>query len=221
MISKQTHIIFEVLDNSVDEALAGHCKDITIILHKDGSCSVEDDGRGIPTDIHPTEKVSAVEVVMTKLHAGGKFEKDAYKVSGGLHGVGISVVNALSVNLHVEVCQKGKKFAMDFSRGKPLGRLTEIGDSEKTGTLVRFVPDHEIFKEVKSFQFEIVAHRARELAFLNAGLKITVADERNNTKQEFCSLTQRYLQAWNRPLKYCSDDNFLRSVRRLVCQDKY
>ena len=179
------HLIFEVLDNSVDEALAGHCKNIKIILHKDGSCSVEDDGRGIPTDIHAIEKVSAVEVVMTKLHAGGKFEKDAYKVSGGLHGVGISVVNALSVNLHVEVCQKGKKFAMDFSRGKPLGRLAEIGTSDVSGTLVRFVPDPEIFKEVKAFQTEIVAHRARELAFLNAGLKISVGDERTGNTQEF------------------------------------
>lgn len=179
------HLIFEVLDNSVDEALAGHCNNISIVLHSDGSCSVEDNGRGIPTDIHPTEKVSAVEVVMTKLHAGGKFEKDAYKVSGGLHGVGISVVNALSEKVHVVVCQHGKKFAMDFSRGKALGRLAEIGTSTSNGTSVRFTPDHQIFKEVKSFQFDIVAHRARELAFLNAGLKITVADERNNTKQEF------------------------------------
>lgn len=179
------HLIFEVLDNSVDEALAGHCSNIKIILHNDGSCTVEDDGRGIPTDIHPTEKVSAVEVVMTKLHAGGKFEKDAYKVSGGLHGVGISVVNALSVSLHVQVCQKGKKFAMDFSRGKPLGHLAEIGSSEKSGTLVRFVPDPLIFKEVKSFQTEIVAHRARELAFLNAGLRIIVTDERSDTTQDF------------------------------------
>lgn len=179
------HLIFEVLDNSVDEALAGYCKNISIILHKDGACSVEDDGRGIPTDIHSVEKVSAVEVVMTKLHAGGKFEKDAYKVSGGLHGVGISVVNALSVQLHVEVNQHGKKFAMDFSRGKALGRLTEIGTSEKSGTYVRFIPDHEIFKETKAFQFEIVAHRTRELAFLNAGLRIIVSDERTATKQEF------------------------------------
>jgi DNA gyrase subunit B len=179
------HLIFEVLDNSVDEALAGHCKHITITLHKDGSCSVEDDGRGIPTDIHQTEKVSAVEVVMTKLHAGGKFEKDAYKVSGGLHGVGISVVNALSKSLKVEVCQKGKKFAMEFSRGFALDRLKEIGASDATGTLVRFYPDELIFKEVKSFQFDIVAHRVRELAFLNAGLRINVADERTGVKQEF------------------------------------
>ncbi len=179
------HLVFEVLDNSVDEALAGHCKSILITLHKDGSCSVQDDGRGIPTDIHPTEKVSAVEVVLTKLHAGGKFEKDAYKVSGGLHGVGVSVVNALSKHLRVEVNQKGKKFAMEFERGTPLGRLQEIGTSEASGTLVRFTPDELIFKETKAFQYDIIAHRVRELAFLNAGLKITVADERTGTSTEF------------------------------------
>lgn len=179
------HLVFEVLDNSVDEALAGYCDRIRIVLHKDGSCSVEDNGRGIPTGIHPTEGVSGVEVVMTKLHAGGKFDKQAYKVSGGLHGVGVSVVNALSELLKVEVKQNGKRFVMEFRQGKPVAPLAEAGPAEGTGTLVRFYPDHSIFSEIKEFNFETIAHRVRELAFLNAGLKILIEDERSGAKQEF------------------------------------
>lgn len=179
------HLVYEVLDNSVDEALAGYCNAITVTLHLDGSVSVEDNGRGIPTDMHPTEGVSGVEVVMTKLHAGGKFEKEAYKVSGGLHGVGVSVVNALSDILKVEVRQKGKAFFMEFRRGEPVAPLEQIGAAEGTGTKVTFYPDHSIFAETKGFNYDTLVHRIRELAFLNAGLKFSLNDERTNKHQEF------------------------------------
>jgi DNA gyrase subunit B len=179
------HLIWEVLDNSVDEALAGFCTNIKLTLHTNGSVSVEDNGRGIPTSIHPTEGVSGVQVVMTKLHAGGKFEKEAYKVSGGLHGVGVSVVNALSEWLKVEVKQGGKLHGMEFRRGDPVGELKVIGEAQGTGTKVTFYPDHTIFSEQKSFTYDTVAHRVRELAFLNAGLRFTLIDERSDKEQEF------------------------------------
>ncbi|MBX7144857.1 MAG: DNA topoisomerase (ATP-hydrolyzing) subunit B [Oligoflexia bacterium] len=179
------HLAYEVIDNSVDEALAGYCTNIVVTIHLDGSLSVEDNGRGIPTDMHPTEGISGVEVAMTKLHAGGKFDKDAYKVSGGLHGVGVSVVNALSEWLKVEVCQRGKKFAMEFRRGEPVAPLKEVAQAENTGTFVRFYPDHTIFTQTKIFNFDILQHRIRELAFLNAGLRFTLVDERINKRQEY------------------------------------
>jgi DNA gyrase subunit B len=179
------HLIWEVLDNAVDEALAGFCTKITLTLHTNGSASVEDNGRGIPTSIHPTEGVSGVQVVMTKLHAGGKFEKEAYKVSGGLHGVGVSVVNALSEWLKVEVKQNGKVHAMEFRRGDPVAELKVIGEAEGNGTKVTFYPDHTIFTEQKGFTYDTVAHRVRELAFLNAGLRFTLIDERTDKEQEF------------------------------------
>ena len=179
------HLIWEVLDNAVDESLAGYCTAIRLTLHTNGSVSVEDNGRGIPTSLHPTEGVSGVQVVMTKLHAGGKFEKEAYKVSGGLHGVGVSVVNALSEWLKVEVRQNGKVHAMEFRRGDPVGELKVVGEANSTGTKVTFYPDHTIFSEQKGFTYDTVAHRVRELAFLNAGLKITVIDERTDKEQEF------------------------------------
>ena len=179
------HLVYEVVDNSVDEALAGYADNVKVILHTDGSCSVEDNGRGIPTDIHPTEKISAAEVVMTKLHAGGKFDKQSYKYSGGLHGVGISVVNALSKKLYLEIYQKGKVFAQSFEQGKPVGPLKEIGETTKRGTLVRFTPDAEIFQETVDFDFDTLAARLRELAFLNKGLKISIYDERSGKQHEF------------------------------------
>ncbi|KKP35632.1 MAG: gyrase subunit B protein [candidate division TM6 bacterium GW2011_GWF2_32_72] len=179
------HLVYEVVDNSVDEALAGHCDKINIELHEDGSCSVEDNGRGIPVDIHPTEKVSAAQVVMTKLHAGGKFDKDSYKFSGGLHGVGISVVNALSVKLHLEVYKDGKIYSQDYERGKPLKEIEVTGETDKRGTYVRFTPDPKIFEETTEFSFDTLSARLRELAFLNKKLRITIKDEATNKKHDF------------------------------------
>lgn len=178
------HLVYEVVDNSVDEALAGHCSKIKVILHTDGSCSVEDNGRGIPTDMHPTEKVSAAEVVMTKLHAGGKFDKDSYKYSGGLHGVGISVVNALSSKLFLEIWKDGSIHTQTYSRGKPENSLTIAGKTDKRGTLVRFTPDPLIFADT-NFSFDTLSARLRELAFLNKGLLIAIIDENNNKEHAF------------------------------------
>lgn len=178
------HLVYEVVDNSVDEALAGHCSKIKVILHADGSCSVEDNGRGIPIDIHPTEKISAAEVVLTKLHAGGKFDKDSYKYSGGLHGVGISVVNALSSDLALEIYKNGKIYSQAFKKGKPTGRLEITGETEKNGTHIRFFPDGSIFANT-TFSFDVLATRFRELAFLNKGLTITIIDKPNDKDHIF------------------------------------
>ncbi|HEY2809830.1 MAG TPA: DNA topoisomerase (ATP-hydrolyzing) subunit B [Rhabdochlamydiaceae bacterium] len=186
-------LVYEVVDNSVDEALAGYCKEITITLHKDNSVTVEDDGRGIPVGKHEKEslkqgrEVSALEVVMTILHAGGKFDKNTYKVSGGLHGVGVSCVNALSKKLHVEVYQNGSVYDMTFGKGKPTHPLKEIGTSQKHGTKITFFPDDSIFTETV-FSYDILLKRFRELAFLNRGLKINFRDERDAVPQEvsFC-----------------------------------
>jgi DNA gyrase subunit B len=179
------HLVYEVVDNSVDESLAGYCDNIKVILHKDGSCSVEDNGRGIPTGIHPSEGVSAAEVVLTKLHAGGKFDKDTYKFSGGLHGVGISVVNALSQRLDLTIFQNGKVHQMYFERGKAMERLHVTGETKKHGTLVHFWPDPEIFQETTSLSFETLSARLRELAFLNKSLHINISDERTGKSHEF------------------------------------
>lgn len=179
------HLVYEVVDNSVDEALAGYCTAIDVILHRNGACSVEDNGRGIPVDIHPTEKVSAAEVVMTKLHAGGKFDKETYKYSGGLHGVGVSVVNALSSHLLLEVYRDGKIYFQEYKHGKPLAALKEIGTTTKRGTKVTFIPDPTIFTETTAFNFETLAARLRELAFLNKGLRITITDEETGKTEIF------------------------------------
>jgi len=179
------HLVYEIVDNSVDESLAGFCNHITITIHEDESCSVEDNGRGIPVDIHSTEGISAVEVVFTKLHAGGKFDKDTYKYSGGLHGVGASVVNALSEWLEVEVHKDGKKYFQRYHSGKPEEPLKVIGTTEKTGTIVRFKPDLAIFQETTIFNFDTLSARLRELAFLNKSLRIELIDIRHNKKNDF------------------------------------
>ncbi|MCQ8902974.1 MAG: DNA topoisomerase (ATP-hydrolyzing) subunit B [Methanothrix sp.] len=178
------HLVYEVVDNSVDEAMAGYCKEIAVVIHGDGSVSVKDDGRGIPVDMHPQYNRPAVEIVMTVLHAGGKFDHDTYQVSGGLHGVGVSVVNALSEWLEVEVSRSGRTYRQRYERGRPVSELEEIGVSERTGTTVRFKPDPEIF-EVTDFSFDVLSSRLREIAFLNRGLRISITDERSDRSKTF------------------------------------
>ena len=179
------HLVYEVVDNSVDEALAGYCTEVKVILHTDGSCSVEDNGRGIPVDIHQTEGVSAAEVVLTKLHAGGKFEKDAYKYSGGLHGVGVSVVNALSTWLVAEIYRDGQIHTISFKKGIADGRLETTGKTDKRGTKIKFLPDPTIFQETVDLSFDTLSARLRELAFLNKGLKISISDKKQNKEHDF------------------------------------
>jgi DNA gyrase subunit B len=178
------HLIYEVVDNSIDESLAGQCDQIHVTIHIDNSVTVVDNGRGIPVDIHPTEKKTAAEVVLTKLHAGGKFDKASYKVSGGLHGVGLSVVNALAENLEVEIKRGGKVYQQHYKRGVSQGELKEIGKSKERGTRITFNPDPKIF-EVLEFSFDLLSQRLRELAFLNRGVRITIDDERHQKKHEF------------------------------------
>jgi DNA gyrase subunit B len=179
------HCVFEVVDNSVDEALAGFATAIKVTIHLDGSCSVEDDGRGIPVDPHPTYKMPALELVLTNLHAGGKFGKGAYQVSGGLHGVGAKCVNAVSEWLEAEVRRGGKVYQMRFEQGKTTKKMSVIGDTRKTGTKITFKPDAEIFLTTREFQYEILAKRLRELAFLNPGIKIELSDERSQKGDVF------------------------------------
>jgi len=179
------HLVFEVVDNSIDEAMAGYCDTVQVTIHVNGSITVEDNGRGIPTAIHPGEGISAVEVVLTKLHAGGKFENKAYKVSGGLHGVGVSVVNALSERLSVEVKRDGHVFFQEYQRGAALYPLKQIGTTTARGTRVTFLPDKEIFHVTDGFKYDILAQRLRELAFLNGGVKLVFKDERSGKSQEF------------------------------------
>jgi DNA gyrase subunit B len=178
------HLVYEVVDNSIDEAMAGYCSQIDVIIHDDNSVSVIDNGRGIPVGIHKKEKIPAVEVVMTKLHAGGKFDNHSYKVSGGLHGVGVSVVNALSSFLEVEIYTDGNVYYQSYERGKKICKLTQKGKTRKQGTKVHFVPDPEIF-QVTEFSYEVLVRRLKELAFLNKGLKITIEDERSDKKEVF------------------------------------
>jgi DNA gyrase subunit B len=172
------HLVYEVVDNSIDEALAGHCDVITVVIGEDNSIEVEDNGRGIPVDMHKKEGVSALQVVMTKIGAGGKFDKDSYKVSGGLHGVGVSCVNALSAHLSAIVHRDGKIWQQEYERGKPLYEVKTVGETTKRGTVVKFIPDEQIF-ELREFNYDTLSTRMRELAFLNKGIRIMLIDKRN------------------------------------------
>jgi len=179
------HCVFEIVDNSIDESLAGHCSEISVVLHVDGSCTIQDNGRGIPVDIHPKHNMPALELVLTNLHAGGKFGKGAYQVSGGLHGVGAKCVNAVSEWFTAEVRRDGKLHQMRFSRGKTTQELKVIGEATSTGTKITFMPDEQIFEETRDFKFELLAKRLRELAFLNPGVRMHLEEEKDARKESF------------------------------------
>ena len=176
------HLVWEVIDNSIDEHLAGYCNQIDTVIHPDNSISVMDDGRGIPIDMHSKLKKSALEVVMTVLHAGGKFDKDTYKVSGGLHGVGVSCVNALSIDLRAEVHRDGKLYRQEYKRGKPVNPVAEVGTTDKRGTRITFLPDSDVF-DIVFYKYDVLATRMRELAYLNSGLRLTLTDERQKDEK--------------------------------------
>ena len=178
------HMVFEVMDNSIDEALAGYCKNIIVKINSDNTCTVEDDGRGIPVDLHKGEKMSAAEVIMTQLHAGGKFDHDSYKVSGGLHGVGVSVVNALSEKLELKIFREGQEYEISFKNGNSVKPLKKVGNTKKKGTKITFLPSKDIFSSIK-FSSSILEKRIRELAFLNRGVSIRLIDNSSKKSKEY------------------------------------
>ena len=182
------HLVYEVVDNSIDEALAGHCDMITVTINENNSITVTDNGRGIPVGLHKKEGVSALEVVMTKIGAGGKFDKDSYKVSGGLHGVGVSCVNALSDHLHAKVYREGKIWEQEYERGKASYPVKSTGNTDQNGTEVTFLPDRSIFQQTIEYNYDTLAARMRELAYLNKGIRVTLTDKRNkDEKGEYIS----------------------------------
>jgi len=199
------HLVYEVIDNSIDEALAGYCRNIEVIIHVDNSITVKDDGRGIPTEIHTKENRSALEVALTVLHAGGKFDKDSYKVSGGLHGVGVSCVNALSTHMRAEIHRNGKIWVQEYQTGKPLYSVREIGESSITGTIITFKPDDSIFLTTE-YKYDILTSRLRELSFLNAGISLKITDERvKNEEGGFRSETFFSTQGLKEFVEYLDD----------------
>ena len=177
------HLVYEVVDNSIDEAMGGYCDKISVIINEDNSITCQDNGRGIPVDLHKKEGISALEVVMTKIGAGGKFDKDSYKVSGGLHGVGVSCVNALSNHLKATVHRDGKVWEQEYERGKPVYPVKATGETEETGTLVSFLPDRSIFQQTTEYNYDTLASRMRELAYLNKGITITLTDKRETDEK--------------------------------------
>ena len=197
------HLVYEVIDNSIDEALAGHCDKITVIINEDNSITTEDNGRGIPVDLHKKEGVSALEVVMTKIGAGGKFDKDSYKVSGGLHGVGVSCVNALSEHLKATVFRDGKVYEQEYERGKAMYPVKQIGETDLRGTTVTFRPDPQIFTQTLVYVYETLASRLRELAFLNKGITVVLVDQREkDEKGEFLGETFHSTEGLSEFIKY-------------------
>jgi DNA gyrase subunit B len=200
------HLVYEVIDNSIDESLAGHCDKITLTINEDNSITTEDNGRGIPVGLHKKEGVSALEVVMTKIGAGGKFDKDSYKVSGGLHGVGVSCVNALSVNLKATVHREGKIWEQEYERGKPMYPVKSIGETDKRGTVVTFKPDPQIFTQTLEFNYETLANRMRELSFLNKGITVIIVDKRkSDDKGEYKSETFYSEEGLSEFIKYLDE----------------
>lgn len=201
------HLVYEVVDNSIDEAMAGYCDKIDVVINEDGSVGVQDNGRGIPIDLHKKEGVSALEVVMTKIGAGGKFDKDSYKVSGGLHGVGISVVNGLSSHLHAYVYKNGKIWEQEYEKGKTLYPVKETGETSLQGTMIRFKPDDSIFKDSVDYNYDTLANRLRELAFLNKGIKITLEDCRTKDENGECPKEEFYSEEGLKEFVRFLDDN--------------
>ena len=200
------HLVYEVIDNSIDESLAGHCDKITLTINEDNSITTEDNGRGIPVGLHKKEGVSALEVVMTKIGAGGKFDKDSYKVSGGLHGVGVSCVNALSINLKATVHREGKIWEQEYERGKPMYPVKSIGETDKRGTVVTFKPDPQIFTQTLEYNYDTLANRMRELAFLNKGITVIIVDKRGkDDKGEYLSETFYSEEGLSEFIKYLDE----------------
>lgn len=213
------HLVYEVVDNSIDEAMAGYCDKIDVVINEDGSVAVQDNGRGIPIDLHKKEGVSALEVVMTKIGAGGKFDKDSYKVSGGLHGVGVSVVNALSSHLHAYVYKNDKIWEQEYERGKTMYPVKQTGETSLQGTMIRFKPDDSIFKDSTDYNYDTLANRLRELAFLNKGIKITLEDCRTKNENGECPKEEFYSEEGLKEFVRFLDDNREPLIKEVISME--